>query len=208
MQDYSLHDLVLFSAEVFKHLQRAYNSNLWPWHWLALLGGGLLFLSLKYNKFTWLGPWYGAISWWWLAWGYAFQHYGQINWAADYLAWFFALQGLLMLLLLFRKPERAINVLVILLLVYAFMLRPLWQLLMMEPAMVSLPGLFPLPSLLVTLAILGHYRAPLPLWLLPLLLLLLETMTLWLLGLSGWTEGPIILLIMAVAILAKGWIPK
>jgi hypothetical protein len=196
MQTYSVHDLVLFSAEVFAHLQRDYNSSLWPWHGLAMLGGGLLLWGLKYNKFISLVPWYGALSWWWLAWGYASLHYGQINWAADYLAWFYVLQGLLMLLLLFRKPERPINVLVILLLVYAFVLRPLSQLLMMEPAMVSLPGLFPLPSLFVTLAILSHYRAPWPLWLLPLLLLLLETLTLGLLGLSGWTEGPIILLIM------------
>lgn len=197
----------MFSAEVYQHLLRDYNSGIWPWHWLPLLGGGLLLWSLSSEKFTRLVPWYGAISWWWLAWGYAFQHYAQINWAAEYLAWFYTLQGLLMLLLL-RKPERPANVLVILLLIYAFILRPLCQLVMMEPALVSLPGLFPLPSLLVTLTILLHYRAPWPLWLLPLLLLLLETLTLWLLGFSGWTEVPILLLIMTTVLLVIRWIRR
>lgn len=96
---YGPRDLLQFSPQTYYRLFELYNNAWWPLHILALAFGVAVFV---------LG-WRGgdragraitvmlAMSWLWVAWGFHWQRYASINLAAEYFAWAFAAQGLLLL---------------------------------------------------------------------------------------------------------------
>jgi len=96
---YSLRDLLLFSQRTYYRLFELYNLEWWPLHGLALaLGLALLVLARQRGQRA--GRTLVAIlalGWLWVAWAYHGQRYASINWAADYYAWAWALQGALLL---------------------------------------------------------------------------------------------------------------
>lgn len=96
---YRLADLLLFSPRTYYRLFELYHQALWPAQIPVLAAGGLL-----------LGFWRSgdagrgrlvavllALAWLWVAWAFQWQHYAQINWAAEYFAAAFLVEGLLLL---------------------------------------------------------------------------------------------------------------
>lgn len=96
---YRLSDFLLFSADTYYRLFELYNQAIWPAHLVVIVLSGLAVLLFFRPK-----PWSGrlqfcflAACWLWVAWGYHRMHFSTINWAADYYAAAFAIEGLLLL---------------------------------------------------------------------------------------------------------------
>jgi len=96
---YDLHDLLLFSSRTYYRLFELYNLELWPLQLLTLaLGVALLALWRRGGERA--GRAIAVIlaaAWLWIAWGFHWQRYASINWAASYFALAFALEALLVL---------------------------------------------------------------------------------------------------------------
>lgn len=93
---YSLHDLLLFSPQTYYRLFELYNLDWWPLQ-LVALALGLVVLAL-YRRGGGAGRVVAvmlAAAWLWVAWAFHGQRYASINPAAEYFAWAFALQALL-----------------------------------------------------------------------------------------------------------------
>ena len=96
---YSLRDLLLFSPQTYYRLFELYNIAWWPLHVVAL-ALGILLLVLGWCGGARAGRGMAALlalSWLWVAWAFHSQRYASINLAAEYFAWAFAAQGLLLL---------------------------------------------------------------------------------------------------------------
>ena len=96
---YSLRDLLLFSPQTYYRLFELYNIAWWPLHVVAL-ALGILLLVLGWRGGARAGRSMAALlalSWLWVAWAFHSQRYASINLAAEYFAWAFAAQGLLLL---------------------------------------------------------------------------------------------------------------
>ena len=93
---YRLDSFMLFSARTYQRLIETYNSEVWPLQMVTLLvGAGLLVWlgrshSPRRDRVVFVGL---ALAWWWVAWGFLHRRFAPINWAAEYAAWLFALQG-------------------------------------------------------------------------------------------------------------------
>ena len=95
---YSLRDLLLFSPQTYYRLFELYNLAWWPLHILALA------LSIAVLVLGWRGGNRAgriiaailALSWVWVAGAFHWQRYASINLAAEYFAWAFVAQGLLL----------------------------------------------------------------------------------------------------------------
>lgn len=95
---YGLRDLLLFSPRTYYRLLELYNLEWWPLQLLALaLGAAVLVLWQRGGARA------GraivailALGWLWVAWGFHWQRYAGINWAASYFAWAFVVQALLL----------------------------------------------------------------------------------------------------------------
>jgi hypothetical protein len=98
---YSLSDFLLFSPRTYYRLFELHNEAVWPGHLLVLaLGIAILILLLRSD-----GRWRDrtvagilAACWTWVAWSFLFTRYATINWAAPYLAAFFAVEAVLLAL--------------------------------------------------------------------------------------------------------------
>ena len=95
---YSAEDFLLFSPRAYWRLIERYNEALWPAQGLTLLLGAALLLWLVRPR-----PWSHravagslAVLWAWLAWGFLWERYAAINWAATYVAPLFVLQAVLL----------------------------------------------------------------------------------------------------------------
>lgn len=195
---YGLSDFLMFSPAAYQRLFERYNAALWPAQ-PAALAAGLALLRL--------GPRRGfgllAAAWLWVAWGFHWQRYATINWAAEGYALAFALQALLLAGAALRRHTAAMPPpgpaprLGRALLLHALLLQPLlplasgrsWQ---------GLEGfgLCPDPTVAATLALLLMHRLPWPCWVVPLLWCAVEGATLWTL------KAPEALALPAAALLA------
>lgn len=96
---YTPSDFLLFSPRVYYRLLELHNLAVWPAHILTVLFGlaALYLLSSpgrSRDRFVFLAL--GAI-WLWVAWSFLWHRYASINWAAAYVAPFYALEGLLII---------------------------------------------------------------------------------------------------------------
>jgi hypothetical protein len=96
---YSPRDLLLFSPQTYYRLFELHNQAWWPLPLLALaLGTALLVLwwrgGARAGRILALIL---AAGWLWVAWAYHAQRYASINLAADYFAWAFVGQAVLLL---------------------------------------------------------------------------------------------------------------
>jgi len=96
---YRLSDFLMFSPTTYWRLVERYNQALWPLQ-LALLAIGLVLLwrvaarrPMAQREVLLVL----AVTWVWVGWAFHWQRYAPINWAAQYFAAAFALQGLLLL---------------------------------------------------------------------------------------------------------------
>ncbi len=94
---YSLHDLLLFSLQAYIGLFELLNTTLWPAHLVTLaLGLAAATLVLKGHRARHRLVWtLLSILWLWTGWHFFHVQYAAINWAAEYVAVVFWLQGLL-----------------------------------------------------------------------------------------------------------------
>lgn len=170
---YSLSDFLMFSARTYYRQFELMNRELWPLQLLAL-GAGALILAcmLRPRKvgariaFALLG-----LSWLWVGWAYHLQRYADINTGAPYFAAGFFIQAGLLAWMAAKPPvagtaARLPALIVVLALVGYPLLAPLdgrgwWQ--------AELFGFAPDPTAMLTLGALMFWRAPWPLWMIPLL---------------------------------------
>ncbi len=106
---YGLSDFLLFSPRAYWRLFELHNAAWWPLP-LVTLGVGIGVLALAVLRPR--GHVRGmalilGILWLWLAWGFFWQRYAAINWAAAYVAPVFALQAALLLAAAWRAPPAA-----------------------------------------------------------------------------------------------------
>lgn len=97
---YTLSDFLMFSPRIYWRLVEQYNRDFWPLHLPLLAGGaGLLGLTASQHAHAFrLASFLLAAAWLWIGWAFLWQRYATINWAAEYVAAAFAVQGLLLLL--------------------------------------------------------------------------------------------------------------
>jgi hypothetical protein len=93
---YSLSDFLLFSPRVYYRLLELHNIAVWPAHILTVLFClaalyVLLVPGRSRDRCVFLAL--GAI-WLWVGWSFLWHRYASINWAAVYVAPFYALEGL------------------------------------------------------------------------------------------------------------------
>lgn len=96
---YSLRDLLLFSPQTYYRMFELYNLECWPLQ-LFTLAAGLAILGLWRRGGSAAGRAMAAIlalGWLWVGWAFHGQRYATINLAAEYYAWAFALQAMLLL---------------------------------------------------------------------------------------------------------------
>ena len=97
---YRLGSFLLYSHRTYGNLLASYNAELWPLQpVLVALGLAALVVAWRprsplHERLVWalLG-----CAWCWVAWAFHFRRFSAINWAAEYLAWIFALQGVALL---------------------------------------------------------------------------------------------------------------
>lgn len=174
---YSLSDFLMFSARTYYRQFELLNREWWPLQLLALgagatVLGGLLLRRLASARITFalLG-----ITWLWVGWAYHLQRYADINTGAPTFAAGFFLQAGLLEWMAWKAPpppqqhdaatSLALPVVLLALIGYP-LLAPLdgrgwWQ--------AELFGFAPDPTALVTLFVLMFWRAPWPLWVIPML---------------------------------------
>jgi hypothetical protein len=103
---YRLESFLLYSARTYYRLIETYNAEMWPLHLLALAAGGLMVVALVRAPVPWRGrvPFVLlALAWWCVAWQWEHRRYAGINWAADYAAVLFAVQGAALMGLAVRR---------------------------------------------------------------------------------------------------------
>lgn len=177
---YRLSDFLLFSPETYFRLFELQNEALWPWQIAAVIAGLAMLaqtgkpLALLIAGAAWL-----AVAWFWL-----YERYLTINWAAEWLAYGFALQGLLLWIYAFDrdlKPadarSRAAGFMLI---VCALFLQPLLPWMLDRPWMQGeVFALMPGPTVVATLGLLLTLRAPWLLLVLPLAWCAIDGATVW-----------------------------
>ncbi len=91
---------LLFSQRTYGSLVASYNAEIWPLQTM-LVALGLMALvvaarsrSPLHARLVWLLL---GGAWCWVAWAFHLRRFSTINWAAEYLAWVFALQGMALL---------------------------------------------------------------------------------------------------------------
>ncbi len=95
---YELSDFLLFAPRTYYRLFELYNRAIWPAHILALGAGGAVLVLLRRGD-AGAGRAVAAIlaaCWLWVAWGFHFQRYATINWAATWFAAAFAIEAALL----------------------------------------------------------------------------------------------------------------
>ncbi len=95
---YRLGSFLMVSARTYYGLVERYNTDVWPLQ-LLTVGAGLAALALA---LTW--PARSALharvaaailsgAWLWVAWAFQYRRFMTINWAAEYVAWAFAVES-------------------------------------------------------------------------------------------------------------------
>lgn len=183
---YSLSDFLMFSARTYYRQFELMNREWWPLQLLAVAAGAVILGGITHRRlasariaFTLLGA-----AWLWAGWAYHLQRYADINTGAPYFAAAFFLQAGLHAWMAWKAPPQpdlltpAVGMafpLVLLVLAGYPLLAPLhgrswWQ--------AEVFGFAPDPTAMVTLGALMFWRAPWPLWGIPLLWCAISTATL------------------------------
>jgi hypothetical protein len=155
-------DFLMFAPRTYWRLFELQNEALWP----AQLLGALLALVLVVGLWRRHGPTLRvgalglALAWAWVAYGFFWQRYAPINWAAGGFAWAFGLQALGLLALSLQHPVRTPAATVrhgvgMGLLLWALLAHPLLPLVFGRPWMqAEVIGLAPDPTVVATLGLL------------------------------------------------------
>ncbi len=100
--NFTLADMLLFSADTYVRLFELYNTDIWPLQAVAVVFSGVLAAAVWPGRK--LTPYIArlcylslAISWLWIAYAFHLQRYDAINLAGKTFAVMFAVQGLLLL---------------------------------------------------------------------------------------------------------------
>ena len=96
---YSPSDFLLFSARTYYRLFELYNTDIWPLQ-IPLLALGAAIAAMAWRGGATRGRCVAATlagCWIWVAWGFHWQRYATINWAATYFAAAFAAEALLLI---------------------------------------------------------------------------------------------------------------
>ncbi len=193
---YELSDFLMFSPRTWLRLLEMHNSH---WSWLRFFSPLPLLLML------WPAGRHAALllagmAWVFVAWAFHWQRFADVNWAANYFALAFALQGLLLAVLALspRRKQAATPdaqarlgwLLIVLALLY-----PLLALALGRPLAQSESfGLMPDPTALATLGLALCVRGKLLRWLalpIPLLWCAVTGATLWTLHMPEWFLMPL-----------------
>lgn len=99
---YELSDFLMFSAATYWRLVERLNAQAWPWQLLSVAAGLLLVWMAATRRALGVPVIAGvlALAWLHVGWTFFWQAFAPINWGARYLAWAFAVQGVLLLALL------------------------------------------------------------------------------------------------------------
>jgi hypothetical protein len=155
-------DFLMFAPRTYWRLFELQNEALWP----AQLLGVLLALVLVVGLWRRHGPTLRAgalglaLAWVWVAYGFFWQRYAPINWAAGGFSWAFGLQALGLLALSFQHTVHATTFMVcrrlgLGLLLWALLAHPLLPFAFGRPWMqAEVIGLAPDPTAIATLGLL------------------------------------------------------
>jgi len=181
---YSLSDFLMFSSRSYYRLIESYNAAIWPAHLLALVAGLVVIVAIVRPRqhLQRSAALVLAAAWGWVAWAYHLERYAEINTAAPYFAAAFAMQALLLCWLAYRPGNAAPapQPLALGLSGLAILAYPLlalardggtWR-------QVEVFGIVPDPTITATLGVLLAWRAPVILWLIPVLWCLVSGATL------------------------------
>ncbi len=173
-------DFLLFSPETYFRLFELHNDMLWPWQVAAVIAG-LAMLALTGQPLALL---FAGTAWLLTAWVWLYERYFTINWAADWLACGFALQGLLLWFFAFdrelRPAEGHSRAAGFMLVVCALFLQPLLPWMLGRPwQQGEVFALMPGPTVVATLGLLLALRAHWLLLVLPLMWCVIDGATLW-----------------------------
>lgn len=205
---YSLRDLLLFSPRTYYRLFELYNLELWPLQILALFSGVTVWWLSRRDGAR-AGRALGmmlAMVWLWVAWGYHWQRYSSINWAASYYASAWAFQAVLLFWLTIRGgfsgvPLNRMRQRFSLLLLSYGLLYPLQSVALARGwSQAEVFGMMPDPTALITLGILLRADFHRVKWLFPVPVAwcLISGATLWAM------QEPVFMLLPLTAILAVG----
>jgi hypothetical protein len=177
---YQLSDFLLFSPETYFRLFELHNQALWPWQVAAILAGFAMLAVIGQP----LALLFAGAAWLLAAWLWLYESYATINWAAEWLAAGFALQGLLLWIYAFDRelrptsgPGRSVGFMLV---ICALLLQPLLPWMLGRPwQQGEVFALTPGPTVVATLGLLLALRAPWLLLVLPLIWCVLDGATLW-----------------------------
>lgn len=174
---YRLSDFLMFSARTYYRQFELINREWWPLQLLALGAGAAIVGGMVHRRlagtrlaFALLG-----LAWLWVGWAYHLQRYADINTGAPYFAAGFFVQAGLLGWKAWKAPappelagpaqRLALPYMLLVLAAYPLLApldsRGLWQ--------AELFGFAPDPTAVLTLGALMFWRAPWPLWVIPLL---------------------------------------
>jgi hypothetical protein len=207
---YSLSDFLLFAPRTYYRLFELYNADLWPAQILAV-ALGLAIPALLLRGGSWAERGAAVIlasGWLWVASAFLAERYATINWAAEYFAWGFAAEALLLAAagiafraIALRRPARAAERAGLGLFLFALVVQPLIGPLVGRPwAEAEIFGLAPDPTAVATLglALLADRRVRWLLLPLPIVWCAISGATLWAMN------APDALVLPAAALLALG----
>lgn len=205
---YGLGDLLMFSPQTYYRLFDLYNTDLWPAQIIAILLG-IVILYLWHrggeNSARWIAAMLAA-CWLWVGWAFHWQRYADINLAANYFAWAFVAEALLLTWVVLVRNKLLINPakgprqrMGMGIFLFALFIHPLIGISLGRSwAQAELFGLTPDPTALATLGIL--LLVPLrTFWVLaviPLFWCLITGATLWVMGSSDFFVTPALALLV------------
>lgn len=207
--NYSLQDLLLFSPDVYFRLLERYNQDIWPLQVIALLLGVILIWQVwRRDHFNgWLIAGGLALSWLWCGLVFHISYYASLNWVAPYFGALFILQGAGLLIWGMNREtksqqEREIFTfyLGLGLIFFAVLVYPLlWLVDGHSWREVQIFGTSQNATLIATVGVLLCYRASLILLIIPLIFLVINALTAWLLGSIDWiVSGVVFTLIVLI----------
>lgn len=204
---YSLRDLLMFSPQTYYRLFELYNAEMWPAHTFTIsLGVAILFLMHRggENSARWIAAILAA-AWFWVAWAFHWQHYAQINLAANYFAWAFVAEALLLMWVGLVRNRLLINPPSVLrqrmgmgIFLFALFIHPLIGMMLGRNwTQAELFGMTPDPTALATLGLLllANFRAFWVLAPIPLFWCLASGATLWVMDSDEFFMVPLIALL-------------
>lgn len=155
-------DFLMFAPRTYWRLFELQNEALWPAQALGVLLALVLTVGLwrRHGPLLRAGALGLALAWAWIAYGFFWQRYAPVNWAASGFAWAFGLQALGLLALSFQHTVRATATTLrhrtgLSLLLWALLAHPLLALASGRPWMqAEIIGLAPDPTAIATLGLL------------------------------------------------------